>query len=292
MMHREYGSAPGSTANDEREARTDYYRRHYEGEEERLISEDLSVPHLAGDSDRPGGVFLARRPTSWGPGHQQPRADHASRDYRIDQAYSQRDFVPPLSTRDRSRHDFDPPVSARNESRERVPSYMSPTYRLATPQQTSDESTTIPARRPNGLQDSPPYLPELNCSGPEGNEATKSREVVKEEGPVNLVPSTDSQRDEKAGEKVSTIVVKQENNCESPVFLSPEDSDVPMDIPSSTAEDNAIGIYATLNVRDNSMTPIPFERENPASLLEVPDDLLQLPISSCGPHDDKKGVAI
>lgn len=35
-----------------------------------------------------------------------------------------------------------------------------------------------------------------------------------------------------------------------------------------------------------SLSPIPFEREDPVvSLLEVPEDILKLPISPCGPHD-------
>ncbi|CAB9511726.1 Nitrilase family, member 2 [Seminavis robusta] len=33
-------------------------------------------------------------------------------------------------------------------------------------------------------------------------------------------------------------------------------------------------------------SPLPFEREDPTTLMELPDDILHLPISSCGPHDD------
>lgn len=38
---------------------------------------------------------------------------------------------------------------------------------------------------------------------------------------------------------------------------------------------------------DYSLSPLPFEeREDPSSLMELPDDILHLPISSCGPQDD------
>lgn len=37
---------------------------------------------------------------------------------------------------------------------------------------------------------------------------------------------------------------------------------------------------------DYSLSPLPFEREDPTTLMELPDDILHLPISSCGPHDD------
>jgi len=40
------------------------------------------------------------------------------------------------------------------------------------------------------------------------------------------------------------------------------------------------------NSDDYSLSPLPFEREDPTSLMELPDDILHLPISSCGPHDD------
>ena len=35
-----------------------------------------------------------------------------------------------------------------------------------------------------------------------------------------------------------------------------------------------------------SLSPLPFEREDPTTLMELPDDILHMPISSCGPHDD------
>ena len=35
-----------------------------------------------------------------------------------------------------------------------------------------------------------------------------------------------------------------------------------------------------------SLSPLPFEREDPTTLMELPEDILHMPISSCGPHDD------
>ena len=40
------------------------------------------------------------------------------------------------------------------------------------------------------------------------------------------------------------------------------------------------------DVDDIPMSPIPYDREDPMTLMELPDDLLNLPLSSCGPHDN------
>mmetsp|Transcript_23196 Transcript_23196/g.40815 ORF Transcript_23196/g.40815 Transcript_23196/m.40815 type:complete len:697 (+) Transcript_23196:76-2166(+) len=39
-------------------------------------------------------------------------------------------------------------------------------------------------------------------------------------------------------------------------------------------------------VDDIAMSPIPFDREDPDTLMDLPDNLLTLPISPCGPNDD------
>lgn len=39
-------------------------------------------------------------------------------------------------------------------------------------------------------------------------------------------------------------------------------------------------------VDDIAMSPIPFDREDPATLMELPEDIMTLPISPCGPNDD------
>lgn len=39
-------------------------------------------------------------------------------------------------------------------------------------------------------------------------------------------------------------------------------------------------------VDDIEMSPICYDREDPITLLDLPDDILALPISPCGPHDD------
>jgi len=39
-------------------------------------------------------------------------------------------------------------------------------------------------------------------------------------------------------------------------------------------------------VDDIAMSPIPYDREDPVTLMDLPDDILALPISPCGPHDD------
>lgn len=39
-------------------------------------------------------------------------------------------------------------------------------------------------------------------------------------------------------------------------------------------------------VDDIAMSPISYDREDPITLMDLPDDILALPISPCGPHDD------
>ncbi|KAL3913750.1 MAG: hypothetical protein SGARI_000497 [Bacillariaceae sp.] len=39
-------------------------------------------------------------------------------------------------------------------------------------------------------------------------------------------------------------------------------------------------------VEDIAMSPIPYDHEDPASLMDLPSNLLCLPISPCGPNDD------
>lgn len=39
-------------------------------------------------------------------------------------------------------------------------------------------------------------------------------------------------------------------------------------------------------VDDIAMSPLPYDREDPVTLLDLPDDILVIPISPCGPHDE------
>ena len=39
-------------------------------------------------------------------------------------------------------------------------------------------------------------------------------------------------------------------------------------------------------VDDIPMSPLPYDREDPVSLMALPDDIMTLPISPCGPHDE------
>ena len=39
-------------------------------------------------------------------------------------------------------------------------------------------------------------------------------------------------------------------------------------------------------VDDIAMSPLPYDREDPVTLMDLPDDLMTLPISPCGPHDE------
>lgn len=47
----------------------------------------------------------------------------------------------------------------------------------------------------------------------------------------------------------------------------------------------AQGTEAPTRIEDIAMSPISMDREDPGSLMELPENLLTLPISPCGPHD-------
>lgn len=48
----------------------------------------------------------------------------------------------------------------------------------------------------------------------------------------------------------------------------------------------AAGTEASAKVDEIAMSPIPMDREDPATLMELPENIMSLPISPCGPHDD------
>lgn len=46
------------------------------------------------------------------------------------------------------------------------------------------------------------------------------------------------------------------------------------------------GTDAPDHVEDIAMSPIPLDREDPETLMQVPEDILTLPLSACDPTDD------
>jgi hypothetical protein len=55
---------------------------------------------------------------------------------------------------------------------------------------------------------------------------------------------------------------------------------------TSMADDDDDNSARGLRVEDIAMSPIPFDHEDPATLMELPENILTMPISPCGPHDD------
>lgn len=55
---------------------------------------------------------------------------------------------------------------------------------------------------------------------------------------------------------------------------------------SNRISEVAAGTDAPEEVEDIAMSPIPMDREDPTSLMELPENILTLPISPCGPNDD------
>lgn len=55
---------------------------------------------------------------------------------------------------------------------------------------------------------------------------------------------------------------------------------------SSRIQVVAEGTEAPMIVDDIAMSPISLKRNDPAALMVLPENILSLPISPCGPHDD------
>lgn len=79
--------------------------------------------------------------------------------------------------------------------------------------------------------------------------------------------------------------VEDENRASLGMLSREDDSDKDVELlPYDEAEANPAD-----EVDNIAMSPIPFDREDredPTSLMELPENLLFLPISPCGPHDD------
>ena len=63
----------------------------------------------------------------------------------------------------------------------------------------------------------------------------------------------------------------------------------PDKVKSSQDEDDQQSHHSNLEaecVDDIPMSPLPYDREDPVSLMALPDDIMTLPISPCGPHDE------
>lgn len=56
--------------------------------------------------------------------------------------------------------------------------------------------------------------------------------------------------------------------------------------PSQRKKDDSYPFDEEQNPADGSVSPLPFDHhEDPSSLMDLPDDILSLPISPCGPND-------
>lgn len=265
---------------DDREARSDYYRRYYEGEEERLITEDLSVPHLNPNRDGPSrGVVLSRRPPSWG--------THP-REYRGEAPES-----PRLSVA--SHGDFNPPLPVAEGSRQHYLSRNPPSYRYSTPSHAPDEPKSTPEAHGDA-----PNSDSMDVEATPQPEKTESANMpIKEEDlqrnvAVASTPKEDNVNTETLSRSRSSSSMKKAA-YESPIFFSHEENDERLELPPSLDdgvknenEDTVAAATLPVETLTMAMTPIPFDREDPTTLMEVPEDLLKLPISPCGPHDKER----
>jgi hypothetical protein len=83
--------------------------------------------------------------------------------------------------------------------------------------------------------------------------------------------------------------IEDEHRTSFGMFSREDSSDKDADLlPYDEAADEAAANPAD-EMDDIAMSPIPFDREDredPTTLMELPENLLSLPISPCGPHDD------
>lgn len=62
----------------------------------------------------------------------------------------------------------------------------------------------------------------------------------------------------------------------------------PASVASPTSDQNDVASTADTasQLEDIAMSPLPFDREDPSTLMALPGNILSLPISPCGPNDD------
>ena len=61
---------------------------------------------------------------------------------------------------------------------------------------------------------------------------------------------------------------------------------VGLDDSNDDVDDPAGGGETADAVEDIQMSPLPFDREDPTTLMELPENIMHLPISPCGPKDE------
>lgn len=131
--------------------------------------------------------------------------------------------------------------------------------------------------RPSGDPSNPAVSKQEEASTPEPME-TESRS------------SPDQERIDRGcvGEKIEADR-PMESRTSPGGFVPIKEDDAVMEmqgINSDDDDDNDEDSEAAQAVDDIAMSPIPYDREDPATLLDLPDDILALPISACDPHDN------
>jgi hypothetical protein len=84
----------------------------------------------------------------------------------------------------------------------------------------------------------------------------------------------------KDGESIEAFMYRRDRNVASVGEARPEHVDGDDDFKSQQSNPEAEC------VDDIQMSPLQYGREDPVSLMALPDDIMTLPISPCGPHDE------
>ena len=182
------------------------------------------------------------------------------------------------------RRDFNPPTSPtlrKSKSKEERQLQCSPvkeekTSEVVEEKKESDEAAVVPY--PSVTKVSQPTIKSDPTLGIEP--------VVKmdESDPVEEIQQRDSsEEDEKMDEtelRASPglyLSVDENGNVEA--SMSQDDEEIKVELHEEIKAE-------TQQVADIPMSPLPFEQEDPVSLMDLPANLLCLPISPCGPNDD------
>ena len=253
------------------------------------------------------GDYTPERASSWTPRSSSPH-DH---DHYYDPGYPDTNessgglSVPSLGGEGRaSKGKYSPklhlaprpniPIIRQSETPPRPPSYSRQDFRPPTPnspryKRSNEDSgyyqcTTVEEEKKNSDMDEKITIAQQSA-GEMSN--PKEKVAVSPSEPEPMKTESRSSPDQEEIERdYAQAVFKKEDRCESRaspgVFLPITEREVNQ-LTAETDDDNSEEAQA---VDDIAMSPIPYDREDPITLLDLPEDLLALPISPCDSHDD------
>ena len=225
-------------------------------------TDGLSVPALGGEGSHSRSSLSPRIPLS--PRRSSP-SSYRQTPPRPPPVNVPRDFTPPStsSSRDHPSRDGSNGYSSFQSETDRV--------RTDSPSSSFSSSSANKNSKKDEKKDEFEPYPSLMAS----TSADSQSPLTAKDFGIGPSSSSNIKREEK-------VILGQDENRTSPGMFARDDG----------ADEKEIEMYpydeteTPAAVDDIPMSPIPFDREDPTTLMELPENLLTLPISPCGPHDE------